>query len=72
MCELIRDLFEQEFYYQLIPIGTEAHHENGFIERRVFTVDVPIAAMLLGSGLPMAAWPFTFYQFLRLKNAVVP
>ena len=28
--------------------------------------------MLLGSGLPMAAWPFAFYQFLRIKNAVLP
>ena len=71
-CKLIRDLFELEFYYQLVPIGTEAHHENGFIERSVFAVDVPISAMLLGSGLPMAAWPFAFYQFLRIKNAVLP
>ena len=31
-CELIRDLFELEFYYQRVPIGTEANHENGFIE----------------------------------------
>ena len=28
--------------------------------------------MLLGSGLPMAAWPFAFNQFLRIKNTALP
>ena len=63
---------ELEFHYQLVPIGTEAHHQNGFIERSIFIVDVPIAAMLLGLGLPMAAWPSAFYQFLWIKNAALP
>jgi hypothetical protein len=32
LCVATRDILEKEFFFQLHPTGTEAHHQNGLIE----------------------------------------
>ena len=68
----ICQLFEEEFYFTIIPIGTAAHHENGVVERGIQTVDTAIRTMLFGAGLGVSFWPFCFYHYIFLKNAALP
>jgi hypothetical protein len=68
----IRELFERDFFYDLVPTGTAAHHQNGLVKRANQSVCHGIKQLLLGSGLAIKFWPFALHFFLRIKNSALP
>jgi hypothetical protein len=58
----MRDLLDKEFFFQLHPTGTEAHHQNGLIERPIRLVKSGIRCMLWGGHLLIMCW---LQQFLE-------
>jgi hypothetical protein len=70
-CEATRDLLEKEFFFLLHPTGTEAHHQNGLIERSIGSIDATICGMLWGSRLLIIYWLFAFHEDIAIKNAAL-
>ena len=33
---------KKEFFFELCPTGTQAHHQNGLVERPIQTIDAAI------------------------------
>ena len=71
-CIAIQELLEKEFFFNLHPTGTQAHHQNGLVERPIQTIDAAIRCMLWGGRLLVAHWPFAFNKYLAIKNAALP
>ena len=47
-CVALQDLLKKEFFFELCPTGTQAHHQNGLIEQPIQTIDAAIRCMLWG------------------------
>jgi hypothetical protein len=69
---LDQDLLKKEFFFELCPTGTQAHHQNGLVERPIETIDDAIRCMLWGGCLLISYWPFAFTEYLAIKNAALP
>jgi hypothetical protein len=65
----IRSLFK-EFGYDIYPTGADASHQNGPVERAHQTIGDALRALLTGANLDPRFWPYAFYYFLRIKNAL--
>ena len=71
-CVALQDLLKKEFFFELCPTGTQAHHQNGLVERPIQTIDAAIRCMLWGGRLLISYWPFAFDEYLAIKNAALP
>jgi hypothetical protein len=65
----IRALF-REFGYDIRPTGADSSHQNGPVERAHETIGDALRTLLNGSNLDPRFWPYAFYFFLRIKNAL--
>jgi hypothetical protein len=55
--------------YTIHQTGTEAHHQNGPVERPNSTIADALRSMLEGSAQPAKFWPYAFDHYLRIYNS---
>jgi hypothetical protein len=65
----IRSLFK-EFGYDIRPTGADSSHKNGSVERAHQTIGDALRTLLHGAHLDARFWPYAFFYFLRIKNAL--
>ena len=65
----VRNLFKR-YHYGIFPTGANSLSQNGSVERVHRTVSNGIKNCLIGAGLPIAYWPFTFLHVLHIQNAL--
>ena len=65
----VRNLFKR-YNYEIFPTGADSSSQNGPVKRAHCTVSNGIKSCLIGTGLPIAYWPFAFLHVLRIINAL--
>ena len=65
----IRALFK-EFHFDIYPTGADSSHQNGPVERSHQTIGDALRTLLTGANLDPRFWPYAFFYFLRIKNAL--
>jgi hypothetical protein len=65
----IRALFK-EFEYDVYPTGADSSHQNGPVERAHQTIGDALRTLLTGANLAPRFWPYAFFYFLHIKNAL--
>ena len=65
----VQKLFEK-FGYKCFPVGSDASHQNGPVERAHRYISDGIHSLLFGANLDIKFWPFAFHHYLRLKNSL--
>jgi hypothetical protein len=41
-CVALKDLLEKEFFFELHPTGTQAHHQNGLVKQPIQAINAAI------------------------------
>ena len=57
--------------YEVHPTGTDSSHQNGPVERAHCVIGDHVCAMLIDANLGIKFWPYAFFHYLRIQNAMV-
>jgi hypothetical protein len=60
----------KEFGYELCPTGADSSHQNDPVGRSHQTIGDALRTLLTGANLEPRFWPYAFFFFLRIKNAL--
>ena len=64
-----KNLF-QSFGYEIYPTSPDGSYGNGPVERAHRTISQGIKTLLVGAGLDVRFWPYTYMHVLRICNAL--